>query len=120
MALSFRLWGDPELRPLSALPGQPALPPVTAHWTADYALAVHFPAKRLPQVRNARYAVWMFPGSQPGGECNYVFYNVGSTWFNVWVNSENNNTWDDQNPYTFTFTFTEGCPSSCNAYVCGQ
>jgi hypothetical protein len=52
--------------------------------------------------------------------CNFVFNNVGGTWFNIWVNGENNNRRDDLTPYTFTFTFVEGCPAICSAYICGQ
>jgi hypothetical protein len=54
----------------------------------------------------------------PGGGCSYVFMNPGSD-FNIWVNDDGHDAWDDVEAYSFAITFTEGCPSAvCTTYDC--
>lgn len=67
VALSFRLWGDPELRifpqPLSA----PRLAPVAASWNGKGQILIAAPQSRLPEARNDQYSVRIFPGSEAAG-----------------------------------------------------
>jgi hypothetical protein len=66
VALSFRLWGDPELRVLPA-DAAPESPPVSIRLSAPDALVIDVPRRRLPEARSAKYYARMFPGSQPAG-----------------------------------------------------
>ena len=66
VALSFRLWGDPEL-PVFPDALKPLEPPVTAQWTAPGELSIRFPAKRFPEAHSSQYVARMFPGSQAAG-----------------------------------------------------
>ena len=67
MALSFRLWGDPELRAVPAAEVLPESPPLAIHLTAPDELVIDVPRQRLPEARNDKYYARMFPGSQPAG-----------------------------------------------------
>jgi hypothetical protein len=67
VAVSFRLWGDPELRFFPGPLGRPLLPPVALRWTGPDTLAVHIPAQRLAEARSSKYFAHMFPGSQAAG-----------------------------------------------------
>ena len=67
VALSFRLWGDPELPVLRGPLREPRQTPVTAQWTASGELNIRVPAKRFPEVSSSRYCARMFPGSQSAG-----------------------------------------------------
>ena len=73
VALSFRLWGDPELKVLPNRPG-PGLPgtgprqaPIRAEWVGDDTLRIDLPPSRLPEARSERYVANVFPNSQVAG-----------------------------------------------------
>jgi len=65
-ALSFRLWGDPELHILPPL-GKPRQAPVQAEWIGDDTLRIRMPESRLPDARSEKYVASMFPNSQTAG-----------------------------------------------------
>jgi len=67
VGLSFRLWGDPEVRVLPAAAEGFVLPPVAAGFAGDEACAVSIPRRRLPEGRTEKYAGRAFPGSQVAG-----------------------------------------------------
>ncbi len=67
VALSFRLWGDPEMCVLPGAVGRPARAPVAIAWTGPDTLAVHIPDERLPECRSSKYVAHMFPGSEAAG-----------------------------------------------------
>ncbi len=66
VAISFRLWGDPELA-IFAAPAVPRDPPVAAEWTSPRELTIRVPAKRYPQARSNPYYARAFPGSETAG-----------------------------------------------------
>jgi hypothetical protein len=65
--VSFRLWGDPELRFFPSPVGRPTQQPVAVHWTGPDTLTIRIPAHRLPEARSSKYFARMFPGSQAAG-----------------------------------------------------
>jgi hypothetical protein len=67
VALSFRLWGDPELQVLPASQMAPQYAPLAVRWTAPNRLIIDVPEHRLPAARSDKYFARMFPGSQPAG-----------------------------------------------------
>ena len=67
VALSFRLWGDPELRVLPAAHAAPQCPPLALRPSGPDELVIEVPRRRLPEARNDKYCARMFPGSQPAG-----------------------------------------------------
>ena len=67
VAMSFRLWGDPELPVLPSRLGEPRQAPVRAEWVADDTLRITLPAARLPEARSEKYVASMFPNSQAAG-----------------------------------------------------
>jgi hypothetical protein len=67
VALSFRLWGDPELRMLPEALAPPRLAPVAAHWQGPNRVVVEIPGRRFPQIRNEAYAAEFYPGSEAAG-----------------------------------------------------
>jgi hypothetical protein len=67
VALSFRLWGDPELRVLPMPPLQPRQAPVRAEWIGRDTLRITLPAERLPEAHADKYAASTFPNSQFAG-----------------------------------------------------
>lgn len=52
------------------------------------------------------------------GECVYLSSTADPV-IEVWVNDVNANDWDTGSQYTVDVDITEGCPGSCNAFVCG-
>jgi len=67
VALSFRLWGDPELQVLPIPLGEPRQSPVRAKWVGDDTLQIDMPKSRLPEARSEKYVASMFPNSQTAG-----------------------------------------------------
>ena len=67
VALSFRLWGDPELQVLPSRPGAPRQAPIQAQWIGDDTLRIDVPQSRLPEARSEKYVASMFPNSQAAG-----------------------------------------------------
>ncbi len=66
VALSFCLWGDPELRIGSDLP-KPSRKPVSAVFVGSDTIRISTPRHRLPESRNEKYFTQMFPASQVAG-----------------------------------------------------
>ncbi len=69
VALSFRYWGDPELR-LNLAQGRPeggARHPVTAAFRDVDTITIRVPRRRLPEVQADKYRARMFAGSQAAG-----------------------------------------------------
>jgi hypothetical protein len=66
-ALSFRLWGDPELQVLPGRPRQPRQAPLKAEWAGTDTLRIVVPQSRLPDAYGDRYVASMFPNSQTAG-----------------------------------------------------
>jgi hypothetical protein len=67
VALSFRLWGDPELKPWPMPLSEPRQAPVRAEWLGWNALRIDVPQARFPEIRCDKYAVSIFPNSQFAG-----------------------------------------------------
>jgi len=67
VALSFRLWGDPELPALGPRSQRPLGRSVTARWTAPGELTIRVPARRFPEVHSLSFSARMFPGSLAAG-----------------------------------------------------
>jgi len=67
VALSFRLWGDPELQVMPGWAGEPRQAPVRAKWIGDDTLQIDLPRTRLPEVRSEKYVANVFPNSQVAG-----------------------------------------------------
>jgi hypothetical protein len=67
VALSFRLWGDPELQVLPNRPTEPRQAPIRAEWVGDDTLRIDVPATRLPEARSDKYVASMFPNCQTAG-----------------------------------------------------
>ncbi|MFO8013115.1 MAG: C25 family cysteine peptidase [Phycisphaerae bacterium] len=67
VALSFRLWGDPELRLLPRDLDKPARRRATARLADGPAVVIRTPKRRLPEARTAKYEGRLFPGSQAAG-----------------------------------------------------
>lgn len=51
------------------------------------------------------------------GDCAFL---VDGGDLEIWVNDTLSNEWDLEQPYEVAVWLTEGCPSSCDAFVCGQ
>ncbi len=67
VAMSFRLWGDPELTVFPMPIGVPLQPPVSATWARGDRLQIHIPSIRLPEARSNKFTAEMFPYSQAAG-----------------------------------------------------
>lgn len=67
VALSFRLWGDPELQVLPMPLGEPRQAPVWAEWVGHGTLRIDVPDSRLPEARSEKYVASLFPNSQAAG-----------------------------------------------------
>jgi hypothetical protein len=66
-AMSFRLWGDPEVTVLPNTPVRARLMPVSAKFVAVDRVQITTPARFLPECRTSKYIARMFPGSQAAG-----------------------------------------------------
>ncbi len=67
VALSFRLWGDPEIRPLPGARRPPRRAPLTLTWSGRDQLTISLPPRRLAEVKTDRYRARMFPQAQAAG-----------------------------------------------------
>ena len=67
VALSFRVWGDPELRVWPMPLSQPRQEPVRAEWLGWNAVRIDVPQTRLPEARYDKYTASIFPNSQFAG-----------------------------------------------------
>jgi hypothetical protein len=67
VALSFRLWGDPELRLLPRHLDKPARRRATVRLADGPAIVIRTPKRRLPEARTAKYEGRLFPGTQAAG-----------------------------------------------------
>lgn len=66
VALSFRLWGDPEAR-IFPRGMTPRFRPVKAYFRGNHGIAIKTPKNRLSTARTPAYTVRTFPGSQTAG-----------------------------------------------------
>ena len=66
-ALSFCLWGDPELRITAGLPNKTKLKPISAKLIPPDKMSISTPRRRLPELRTEKYFVRIFPASQVAG-----------------------------------------------------
>jgi len=66
-ALSFQLWGDPQLRVVPPLAGAPKIHPVAARWSARDELTIDVPPRRLERAASEAYRLRAFPGSGTAG-----------------------------------------------------
>jgi len=66
-ALSFCLWGDPEIRITTGSTRNPKLQPLSAKFIAPDKISISTPKHRLPESRTEKYFVRMFPASQVAG-----------------------------------------------------
>lgn len=66
-ALSFRLWGDPEMRVCHGRVRPPRRRPVRVRFGPPDRIVITLPARRLPECRTEKYRARMFPGSQAAG-----------------------------------------------------
>lgn len=67
VALSFRLWGDPELKLLPRKLRSPRRRPAAVSWNKQRELQVTLPSKRLGKVMTESYVLHGFPGSEAAG-----------------------------------------------------
>ncbi|MFH1732784.1 MAG: hypothetical protein ABIF82_14190 [Planctomycetota bacterium] len=67
VAMSFRLWGDPEMQVIHRDPAKPKLKPVSFTWAEPDRLVVAVPRHRLPNVKTDKYEARMFPNSGAAG-----------------------------------------------------
>jgi hypothetical protein len=67
VALSFRLWGDPELRVLPGPLPKPRRRPVTARFTGPETVRIAVPARKLTRIETPNYIVRVPPGAQVAG-----------------------------------------------------
>ena len=67
VALSFRVWGDPEMTALPMRLPEPRQEPVRAEWLGWNAVRIAVPQTRLPETRCDKYVVSIFPNSQFAG-----------------------------------------------------
>ena len=67
VAMSFRLWGDPEMRVIHRDLAKPKLKPISFTWTAPDRLEIAVPRRRLPNVKTDKYEARMFPNSGAAG-----------------------------------------------------
>ena len=68
VALSFRLWGDPELRAFTRKPPRPRRPQPQTQWHGPDQLHILMPGKRLPTTaRTPQYRMRGYPGSRAAG-----------------------------------------------------
>jgi len=66
VALSFRLWGDPQLKVFKPLPA-PKKQGLSVVWTSSDTLTITTPTKRLPKVETEKYIAHGYPGVQYAG-----------------------------------------------------
>jgi hypothetical protein len=67
VAMSFRLWGDPEVTLLPTGPTRMRWAPVSAKFVAPDKVQITTPGRFLPECRTAKYVARMLPGSQAAG-----------------------------------------------------
>jgi hypothetical protein len=66
VALSFRLWGDPQLKMFKPLPA-PRKQPLSIVWENPHTLTITTPSKRLPKIETEKYIAYGYPGVQYAG-----------------------------------------------------
>ena len=67
VGLSFRLWGDPEVKVPHGGPPKAKIPPVTAKFEGPNKLVVSVPTKRLGKLATEKYFMRLYPGSEAAG-----------------------------------------------------
>ena len=66
VAMSFRLWGDPEAVVFTGIKCKPTLRPITGKLRGRQ-VTLQLPGRKLPEAKTSRYVVRAFPGSQTAG-----------------------------------------------------
>jgi hypothetical protein len=66
VALSFRLWGDPEAVVLPGVKGKPTRRTIAGRIHGPQ-VTLLLPRRKLPEARTSKYVVRAFPGSQTAG-----------------------------------------------------
>lgn len=67
VALSFRLWGDPELRMFPKEPTKMKRRPVDAKWAGNDKIIVQIPGVRLSSSKTGKYTLAQHPNAQAAG-----------------------------------------------------
>jgi hypothetical protein len=67
VALSFRLWGDPELKLLTTPRVEPERRAVSARFLSSSKVRISLPARRLSESRTDKYTVRNLPNAQVAG-----------------------------------------------------
>ena len=67
VALSFRLWGDPELRVFRESHDAPQRKLLSARWASKTRIEILAPGKRLPPVSTDEYTLSFLPGGKAAG-----------------------------------------------------
>ena len=67
VAVSFRLWGDPDVPAMRLSRRHPRFAPVTARMIDRGTLEVSLPRRTLPEARTEEYLARSFPGSEMAG-----------------------------------------------------
>jgi len=67
VALTFRLWGDPEARVIPEATEKPVVRPIRVKFVSPDWLDVRTPRTLLPDIVTAKYAVRAFPDAHLGG-----------------------------------------------------
>jgi hypothetical protein len=66
VALSFRLFGDPQLKVFKSLPA-PRKKGLSVVWSQNNILTIRTPTKRLPKIETEKYIAHGFPGVEYAG-----------------------------------------------------
>ena len=66
VALSFRLWGDPQLKVFKPL-SKPLKPTLSVVWNNAQTLTITTPTKHLPKIKTEKYIAYGYPGVQYAG-----------------------------------------------------
>ncbi len=66
VALSFRIWGDPELMALHSK-NPPLKRRVSARWKDEARIEIRTPKRHLPKVETKGYQAYFYPGTQAAG-----------------------------------------------------
>jgi len=66
VAMSFHLWGDPEVVVLPGIRDKPTLRPITGKLRGRQ-VTLKLPGRKLPEAKTSKYVARVFPGSQTAG-----------------------------------------------------
>jgi len=66
VAMSFRLWGDPEQRILPVMNGKPLIAVLSAELSGKRKLRIQTPLKKLKEAKTDKYVFRCFPSAEAG------------------------------------------------------